>query len=158
MASGKSVQKHDEGFDKDFDKKFLDFLNNKNKKRKRGFLVLVRKPQSLEVLQKLCLDRNKQTWNNCITFRFHLEYPPVFAPLLVALSLFINSKYQSKIDNKIIDDESENKANDGLDKKVDAQVGPYNQDDFSSLLNDQGYFILKTVFSVSKPNLQNRSA
>lgn len=67
----------------DFKGSFLHILNNMDKEREKGFVVVVRKPQSLQVLQALCLDPS-QTWNKCLTARYGLESAPVFASLLLA--------------------------------------------------------------------------
>jgi|GEM_PF-2170645 len=70
---------------------FLEILNNKGKDtksgsggRSNGFVVVVREPRSLQSLQALC-PGDRQSWNECLTFRYRLAEGPVFGTLIAAL-------------------------------------------------------------------------
>ena len=71
---------------------FVAILNNAAKGqshprgpvRDRGFVVLVHKPVSLQVVQGWCL---QQSWNDCLAARYRITKPkPVFGTLFAALS------------------------------------------------------------------------
>ena len=51
--------------------------------RDRGFVVLVRNTESLQAVQRWCL---QQTWNDCLAARYRIESKPVFGTLFAALS------------------------------------------------------------------------
>lgn len=70
---------------------FVGILNNAAKGqmlprgpvRDRGFVVLVRNTESLQAVQRWCL---QQTWNDCLAARYRIESKPVFGTLFAALS------------------------------------------------------------------------
>jgi hypothetical protein len=70
---------------------FVGILNNAAKGqtrprgpvRDRGFVVLVRNTESLQAVQRWCL---QQTWNDCLAARYRIESEPVFGTLFAALS------------------------------------------------------------------------
>ena len=73
----------------DYKDQFLRILNNKEKsaksgkKRHKGFLVVVRQAQNLQMLQDLCISKD-QSWNNCLTARYRQGPGPRFGTLLAA--------------------------------------------------------------------------
>jgi hypothetical protein len=79
--------------DSQYENAFVRLLNNRAKggkdaregpARTRGFVVLVRKANTLQPLQGLCL---RQPWNRCLTARYRLRSGPVFGTLLTSLVL-----------------------------------------------------------------------
>lgn len=68
-------------------KSFLEILNNKGKRdktnpvRKNGFVVIVRNTLQLGKLQDHCFS---QSYNDCLTVRYRLEYAPVFGTMIAA--------------------------------------------------------------------------
>lgn len=68
----------------DYRDQFLTILNNPNKVRENGFVVLVRGGKDLGALQSLCVDTEKQTYNTCLTARYRLRSGPVFGTLIAA--------------------------------------------------------------------------
>ena len=76
----------------EFEESFLAILNNKSKHedtpreapRRRGFVVVVRGGNSLKPLQDLCLNADRQIYNDCYTARYRLQPKAALGTLLAA--------------------------------------------------------------------------
>ena len=82
----------------DYEVQFLKILQNRGKlhderaARTRGFVVIARGATSLESLQALCHDSERQTYNHCVTARYRLNPKGALGALAKKISFRIVSK------------------------------------------------------------------